>query len=93
MFEASRGALEQALFEELGERVRVEVAPDRGDGARPASGVAPSQHIDQTNASDPPGGERRQNIERVEDHPLVRSAIELFNAEIVDVRPLNPASE
>lgn len=85
MFDASRGALEEALSDVLGERVRVEISPE-GESP-PAPDLAAPASAERGEAPSSPVGER------VEDHPLVRSAIELFNAEIVDVRPLNPAPE
>jgi len=82
LMDLSRDMLEQALAQELGEKVRLEV--ERSDRiVEPKDAQAPQSRSAKPAASVETG----PDAEEVARHPLVRGAMELFDAEIVQVRP------
>lgn len=81
LMDLSRDMLEQALAQELGEKVRLEV--ERSDRlvepkAAPAAPASTPRSVSDEEALD---------MEKIARHPLVRGAMDLFDAEIVQVRP------
>ncbi len=71
-----REMFEQALARELGEKVRLEIER----AARIAEPKAQSAPLTAASGEEP-------DTEKITRHPLVRGAMDLFDAEIVQVRP------
>ncbi len=66
--------LEQAVLDSTGKRIRLDFrAAESSIASEAAPAVAPPT--------------RRQRMKQLEQDPLIRSAINLFDAEIVDVKP------
>lgn len=71
-----KAQLEQAMADKLGRRVRIDLA------VIPQARAAPAQPVTST----------LQRMRATENHPLVRQAMELFDAEVIRVDPQRSAS-
>lgn len=79
LLDLSRGALEGVLGRELGESVRLEFAEPK---------PAPTGSQDDTPADQTPPG--TDDHDAIEQNELVRTTMELFDAEIIEIKPDSP---
>ncbi len=78
LLELSRGALESVLGRELGESVRLEITPPKA--VEPTAQASDGQSTEKASAA-------ADGLAAIEKNELVRTTMELFDAEIIEIKP------
>lgn len=85
MLDPNRDALEGVLARELGQSVRLEIVTPEATPIEPADTIGDGASHSESDED--------EGVEAIERNPLVRKAMELFDAEIIEIKSKSPTEQ